>query len=41
MAEFTGPERRLDIRATITLSNGTQITLQADLQVQRQFVRMR
>lgn len=30
MAEFTGPERRLDIRATITLSNGTQITLQAD-----------
>ncbi len=30
MAEFTGPERRLDIRATITLSTGTQITLQAD-----------
>lgn len=30
MTEFTGPERRLDIRATITLSNGTQITLQAD-----------
>lgn len=30
MAEFTGPERRLDIRATITLSNGTQITLHAD-----------
>lgn len=30
MAEFTGLERRLDIRATITLSNGTQITLQAD-----------
>ena len=30
MSEFTGPERRLDIRATITLSNGTQITLQAD-----------